>query len=267
MSSVTAKPPYAWALKKLPSYFQSPIHLRPSTLGKGTNASNTTTGNSGNAGSGTNTSGTGSNTSTSSNTSATSNHASSSGNNSSTNATTNSTNKPVFENLYPNDTPRQANIISNDRLRYMTNRNLAYVVLEDGSIIVGRNNINQGHIDLANGRPVVAAGEVEIDQVPNKPVLDIDGQQITVYPGKSKPVAVQEFPSVAKSHGFNDIIDNYAGQATKTTLNNGATLYQLEGSLNGVSGRFEWIVDPKLGGVSHRMFIQNGKINGVPSKP
>lgn len=44
----------------------------------------------------------------------------------------------------------------------MTNRNLAYVVLEDGSIIVGRSNINQGHIDLANGRPVIAAGEVEI---------------------------------------------------------------------------------------------------------
>lgn len=107
----------------------------------------------------------------------------------------------------------------------------------------------------------------KIDQVTNKPVLDVDGQQITVYPGKPKPGAVQEFPSTAKSHGFNDIIDNYAGQATKTTLNNGATLHQLEGSLNGVSGRFEWIVDPKLGGVSHRMFVPNGTINGIPSKP
>ncbi|WP_392551403.1 VENN motif pre-toxin domain-containing protein [Orbus wheelerorum] len=107
----------------------------------------------------------------------------------------------------------------------------------------------------------------KVDQITNKPVLDIDGQQITVYPEKLKPGAVQEFPSTAKSHGFNDIIDNYAGQATKTTLNNGATLHQLEGSLNGVSGRFEWIVDPKLGGVSHRMFVPNGKINGAPSKP
>ena len=71
--------------------------------------------------------------------------------------------------------------------------------------------------------------------------------------------------SAAKSHGFNDIIDNYADQATN--LNNGATLHQLEGSLNGVSGRFEWIVDPKLGGVSHRMFVPNGTINGIPSKP
>jgi RHS repeat-associated protein len=107
----------------------------------------------------------------------------------------------------------------------------------------------------------------KIDQIPNKPVLDVDGKQITVYSGKPKPVAVQEFPPTAKSHGFNDIIDNYAGQATKINLNKGATLYQLEGSLNGVSGRFEWIVDLKLGGVSHRMFVPNGKINGKPSKP
>ena len=107
----------------------------------------------------------------------------------------------------------------------------------------------------------------KINQVSNKPVLDVDGQPITVYPGKPKPVAVQEFPSTAKSHGFNDIIDNYAGHATKTNLNNGAKLYQLKGSLNGVSGRFEWIVDPKLGGVSHRMFVPNGTINGIPSKP
>jgi len=35
-------------------------------------------------------------------------------------------------------------------------------------------------------------------------------------------------------------VDNYAGSATKTSLGN-ATLYQLEGSLNGEVGRFEWI--------------------------
>ena len=42
-------------------------------------------------------------------------------------------------------------------------------------------------------------------------------------------------------------------------------VYQLKGSLNGVSGKFEW-VDPNLGGVSHRMFLPNGTINGIPSK-
>ena len=70
-----------------------------------------------------------------------------------------------------------------------------------------------------------------------------------------RPQIVKEFPATAQAHGFNDIIDNYAGYATKTSLNN-ATLYQLEGSLNGVLGRFEWII--QNGNVTHRMFIQNG---------
>lgn len=79
-----------------------------------------------------------------------------------------------------------------------------------------------------------------------------------------RPQIVKEFPASAQAHGFNDIIDNYAGYATKTSLNN-ATLYQLDGSLNGVSGRFEWIIQD--GQVTHRMFIQNGTMNGVPIKP
>ena len=41
--------------------------------------------------------------------------------------------------------------------------------------------------------------------------------------------------------------------------------YQVEGSLNGISGRFEWIVDN--GNVTHRMFVQGGQINGVSIKP
>lgn len=75
---------------------------------------------------------------------------------------------------------------------------------------------------------------------------------------------VQEFPAGAQAHGFNNIVDNYAGYATKTSIENGV-LYQLEGSLNGVSGRFEWII--QNGQVTHRMFIQNGTVNGVPIKP
>ena len=79
-----------------------------------------------------------------------------------------------------------------------------------------------------------------------------------------KPQIVKEFPATTQSHGFNDIVDNYAGYATQTPLNN-ATLYQLDGSLNGVAGRFEWIIQD--GNVTHRMFIQNGTMNGVPIKP
>ena len=42
----------------------------------------------------------------------------------------------------------------------------------------------------------------------------------------SKPQIIKEFPATAQAHGFNDLVDNYAGYAT---------LYRLEGSLNGVA--------------------------------
>ena len=62
-------------------------------------------------------------------------------------------------------------------------------------------------------------------------------------------------------HAFPNIVDNYAGYATKTPINN-ATLYQLQGSLNGTVGRFEWIVQNQQ--VTHRMFVEGGRINGIP---
>jgi RHS repeat-associated protein len=66
-------------------------------------------------------------------------------------------------------------------------------------------------------------------------------------------------------HAFPDVIDNFAANATGAQLRNGATLYQVEGSLNGVAGRFEWIVDG--GKITHRMFVKGGTCNGVPIKP
>lgn len=45
----------------------------------------------------------------------------------------------------------------------------------------------------------------------------------------------------------------------------GADLYQLSGSNNGVLGRFEWIVEN--GEVTHRMFIENGTMNRRPILP
>ena len=65
-------------------------------------------------------------------------------------------------------------------------------------------------------------------------------------------------------HAFNDIIDNYAGDAHKFEINNGE-LYQIEGSLNGVDGRFEWIIQD--GRVTHRMFVEGGVITGKPIDP
>jgi hypothetical protein len=66
-------------------------------------------------------------------------------------------------------------------------------------------------------------------------------------------------------HAFPDVVDNFASTATKTQLQSGATLYQVGGSLNGVAGRFEWIVDG--GNVTHRLFVPGGTLNGLPIIP
>ena len=84
---------------------------------------------------------------------------------------------------------------------------------------------------------------LKVDDV--KPIYEINEKT-----GKSQ--IIKEFPATAQARGFNDLVDNYAGYATKTTL-------------NGVEGRFEWIIQD--GKVTHRMFIQNGAMNGVPIKP
>ena len=119
----------------------------------------------------------------------------------------------------------------------------------------------------------------ELDAVPSSeihnPVIDSprigsalkidDIKPITqVNPITGKVEIIREFPGVPRAHGFTDLVDNYVGIATETSLGN-ATLYQVEGSLNGVPGRFEWIIQD--GYVTHRMFIQNGIVNGVPIKP
>ena len=67
-----------------------------------------------------------------------------------------------------------------------------------------------------------------------------------------------------KYHAFPDIVDNYAAIATRTTLDSGAVLHQLRGTLNGVAGRFEWIVQD--GRVTHRLFVPGAELNGVPIK-
>lgn len=109
----------------------------------------------------------------------------------------------------------------------------------------------------------------KIDQISNQQVIGLDGNPLSVYPNRPNgPFATQEFPSSSsRAHGFPDIVDNYAGSSTPFQLGNGSALYQLPGGLNGATGRFEWIVDPKLGGTTHRMFVPGGTINGIPVKP
>jgi filamentous hemagglutinin len=110
----------------------------------------------------------------------------------------------------------------------------------------------------------------KVDLIPDQPVFDSNGQEIEiVFPTfKHRPFAVQELSPTARGHGFTDIVDNYAGYAQAFPQQNGAIVYQLEGTLNGVLGRFEWVLDPMLGGLTHRMFVKGGKINGgLTSKP
>lgn len=101
-------------------------------------------------------------------------------------------------------------------------------------------------------KPVKGKGSVyDIDPLTGKP------------PTKQTQIIIDEFPNVPKAHGFSDIIDNYAGLADVTDLGN-AKLYQIQGSQNGVMGRFEWIIQD--GKVTHRMFVRNPELNGVPIK-
>ncbi|QFT21483.1 hypothetical protein FIV02_07805 [Pseudomonas sp. THAF187a] len=100
---------------------------------------------------------------------------------------------------------------------------------------------------------------------PRKPVIvenEILGKERTGSANKTDP-----------THSFNDLIDNYAGDAQKfeipTKGPGGVTvrtseLYQIEGSLNGKDGVFEWIVDQDR--VTHRRFIPGGKITGFPNQ-
>lgn len=110
------------------------------------------------------------------------------------------------------------------------------------------------------GKPRVGGGVkgegsgAKIDHV--KPITDVNE--------KGQQIIIKEFPATPRAHGFTEIVDNYAGSATKFDLGNGATLYQIEGSLNGVAGRFEWIT--QNGNVTHRMFVQGGTINGEVSR-
>lgn len=102
----------------------------------------------------------------------------------------------------------------------------AYDTLKIGLSVVGAGIVELGANYNANSAPSAKA-----DEGAPKTQVTINNDII----GKPRGGSALKLD---KYHGFNDIVDNYAGAATKTGLNNGATLFQVEGSLNGVVGRF-----------------------------
>ncbi|OEP29958.1 hypothetical protein A7N88_08490 [Listeria monocytogenes] len=107
-------------------------------------------------------------------------------------------------------------------------------------------------LKVDNIKPVKEKGSIyEIDPLTGK------------TPTKQTSIITDEFPHVPKAHGFSDIVDNYADLAKVTDLGN-AKIYQVQGSQNGVMGRFEWIIQD--GKVTHRMFVRNSELTGVPIK-
>ena len=52
---------------------------------------------------------------------------------------------------------------------------------------------------------------LKVDEI--KPITQIN-------PKTRRPEIIKEFPATAQSHGFNDLIDNYAGYATKSLIRN-----------------------------------------------
>lgn len=71
------------------------------------------------------------------------------------------------------------------------------------------------------------------------------------------------------AHYFSNIVDNYMSYGSKFTIQGNdnvyRSLFQVKGSLHGNDGIFEWIVETG-GNVTHRVFIKNGKISGVPNQ-
>ncbi len=81
--------------------------------------------------------------------------------------------------------------------------------------------------------------------------------------------AYKSLSATDEQHFFSNIIDNYATYAQKFSIKGGdkivRDLFQIEGSLNGKSGIFEWMVE-NGSDVSHRRFIPGGKVTGTPNQ-
>ncbi len=127
-----------------------------------------------------------------------------------------------------------------------------------GGLVVGR----------ASKQAVVEA----IEHLPVKPLASKGARNAdNVLSGAAKkPGSSADIKSADLNdwkHSFSNIVENFGDDATRFDLVGGdgvrRDLYQLEGSLNGKPGVFEWIID-EGGEMTHRFFKEGGQVNGVP---
>ena len=150
-------------------------------------------------------------------------------------------------------------------------------LLTEGTINIVEGDIVEGGLTVASG---LAFGKFKpIKRQVDKLTAGKAGEANAVVPkkinnsliGKPRSGSANKLPD--GQHGFNDIIDNYAGDAARfdiPTKGPGgkvvrtSELRQIKGSNNGVEGIFEWVIDQ--GNVTHRRFIPNGAITGLPNQ-
>ncbi|MEC3882015.1 hypothetical protein U9S71_20400, partial [Parapedobacter sp. 10938] len=131
-----------------------------------------------------------------------------------------------------------------------------------GGATVGVSNLIRG-TNFWTGAPKVVSGP---------PTITKFGDRDVVVPYKQidpKSSAGWKGLNVAdENHVFSNLVDNSMQEAAKFTIKGGdgiyRSLYQIQGSLRGQIGVFEWIVETG-GNVTHRVFIPNGKITGIPN--
>ncbi len=120
--------------------------------------------------------------------------------------------------------------------------------------------------------PIGLRGGMGLYGYVQEPSLQADALGLS-SPGVTGPPRAGSALKIDPHHAFPDVVDNFAREGARfdiPTRGAGGTivrlseLLQVEGSLPGQRGVFEWIVDK--GSVTHRRFIPGGTITGTPNQ-
>ena len=103
-------------------------------------------------------------------------------------------NPSLFKNQFPSEAtrPHTGQIRPSTFLRQRGAQWYDYVVLEDGSLVVGQRMASQGHANLAQGQPVRAAGQVHVSGGQIVQIDNASGHYLPSGPG-ARQAAVQAF--------------------------------------------------------------------------